>query len=124
MRCEECEERKFKAEQSISDNKKLVIIESPYAGDVWFNLNYARKCLSDSLARGESPIASHLLHTQVLNDCEPNERRQGIGAGLDWLKVAEKQVFYTDLGWSDGMRQARIEGERLGIEIEERKIFK
>lgn len=124
MRCEECEERKFKAAQSISDNKKLVIIESPYAGDVEFNLSYARKCLSDSLSRGESPIASHLLHTQVLNDCEPNERKQGIEAGLNWLSVAEKQVFYTDLGWSEGMKQARKEGERLGIEIEERRLYK
>lgn len=108
---------------NIARQKKLVVLESPYAGDVEFNLTYARKCLSDSLRRGESPIASHLLYTQVLNDLDPNERKQGVGAGLDWLKVAEKQVFYTDLGWSEGMKKAKRAGEEMGIEIEERKIF-
>lgn len=38
-----------------------VILESPYAGDVEKNIEYARLCLKDSLLRGESPIASHLL---------------------------------------------------------------
>src|SRR5690606_24498929 len=48
--------------------KPLVIIESPYSGDVERNTEYARSCLLDSLRRGEAPIASHLLHTQVLED--------------------------------------------------------
>ena len=40
----------------------LVIIESPYMGNVKSNVAYARKCMSDSLLRGESPFASHLLN--------------------------------------------------------------
>ena len=39
---------------------KLVILESPYAGDVEANVEYARACVRDSLSRGEAPIASHL----------------------------------------------------------------
>ena len=47
---------------------KLVIIESPFMGDKDLNIAYARKCLKHSLLKGESPIASHLLYPQVLND--------------------------------------------------------
>ena len=87
---------------------RLVIIESPYAGDVERNLRYARACLADSLARGESPLASHLLFTQpgVLDDTKPEERKRGIAAGFAWRGVADATVFYTDLGMSDGMAMA------------------
>lgn len=63
---------------------RRVIIESPYAGDVELNAQYARECLRDSLTRGEAPIASHLLYTQpgVLDDAVPRERALGIEAGL------------------------------------------
>jgi len=76
--------------------KPLVIIESPYSGDVVRNTEYARACLLDSLRRGEAPIASHLLHTQVLDDMRPDEREIGIEAGLAWYRVAEKCVVYED----------------------------
>ena len=42
---------------------RFVIIESPYAGNVEENEEYARKCLRDCLMRGEAPFASHLLYT-------------------------------------------------------------
>lgn len=84
---------------------RRVIIESPYAGDVARNIEYARQCLRDSLARGEAPIASHLLYTQpgVLRDEDPGERQWGINAGLAWGPVAEATVVYDDLGVSKGM---------------------
>ncbi|MBF4459498.1 hypothetical protein ITJ67_12165 [Pseudoclavibacter sp. VKM Ac-2867] len=83
----------------------LVVLESPYAGDVEANLIYARACVADSLARGEAPIASHLLYTQpgVLDDSDPAERALGIAAGQAWIGVASKLVVYTDLGISSGM---------------------
>lgn len=43
---------------------RLVILESPYAGNIEKNVAYARACVRDSLSRGEAPIASHLLYTQ------------------------------------------------------------
>ena len=55
-----------------------VIIESPYFGDVEKNLEYARRCLSDSLGREEAAFASHLLYTQVLNDEIQDERLLGM----------------------------------------------
>lgn len=84
---------------------KLVIIESPYAGDVEANVEYARRCVRDSLLRGEAPIASHLLYTQpgILDDDIAEERQQGIDAGLAWRRVAEASAVYTDRGISRGM---------------------
>ena len=93
---------------------KLVIIESPYAGDISRNVTYARRALMHSLYSGEAPIASHLLYTQegVLDDGVLDERELGIAAGLAWRKVAELSVFYADYGWSPGMRKARALLER------------
>lgn len=87
---------------------RLVVLESPYAGDIKRNLKYARACIRHSLSLGEAPIASHLLYTQpgILKDDVPEERKWGIAAGLAWLSVAHAHVFYIDLGWSNGMRAA------------------
>lgn len=74
---------------------RRVILESPYAGDVGANLAYARAALRDSLMRGETPVASHLLYTQtgVLDDSDPAERELGISAGLAWGKFSRPPWF-------------------------------
>lgn len=85
---------------------KLVVIESPFAGDVQANVAYAKQCVKDCLARGESPYASHLFFTQrgILDDEKPEERKLGIEAGLAWARAADAVVVYVDRGVSDGMR--------------------
>ena len=96
--------------------QQRVIIESPFSGksgfnDVQKNIKYARACVHDSLLRGESPYASHLLYTQpgVLDDDKPEERMRGIYAGESWRQVADVTAFYTDAGWSAGMLAALAE---------------
>ena len=107
---------------------RLVILESPYAGatqkEIDRNINYGRKCLRDSLLRGEAPIASHLLYTQdgVLRDEALDERNHGINAGLKWLKVACASVVYIDYGISSGMKHGIQAAEILDVPIEYRKI--
>ena len=86
---------------------KLVILESPYAGDVARNVEYAKRCALDCLKRGESPMVSHLLYTQMLDDTKPDERKLGIAAGLAWRDVADCSVFYVDYGWTPDMEAAR-----------------
>lgn len=104
---------------------RLVILESPYAGDVARNIEYARRCVRDSLARGEAPIASHLLYTQpgILNDDDTAERQWGIDAGLAWRRVAEASVVYTDLGISRGMEYGIAAAKAAGIPVEFRSIL-
>lgn len=88
--------------------KTLVIIESPYAGDIEENVTYARAAMRDSLRRGEAPIASHLLYTQpgILRDEMPEERKLGIEAGFEWWRKADLIAFYIDRGMSPGMNAA------------------
>lgn len=102
---------------------KLVVIESPFAGNIEHNLVYVRACAADCLRRGEAPYASHMLYTQpgVLDDNKPEERALGITAGFAWGAKADLRVFYVDLGWSSGMKKAltkyRIEGLRYTFRV-------
>ena len=102
----------------------LVILESPFAGDVKKNLEYARKCMRDCFMRGEYPFASHLIYTQegILDDDNPKERILGIGAGLSWGEHASKTVVYIDLGISEGMKQGIQLAKDYGREIEFRSL--
>src|SRR5262245_7405639 len=104
---------------------RLVIVESPYAGDVERNLNYVRACMRDCLLRGEAPFASHALYTQpgVLDDNTPHERALGIGAGLDWGEKAEATVVYEDLGITSGMRAGITRAMNVGRPIEYRRLY-
>ena len=103
---------------------RLVIIESPYAGDVETNVRYARAAVADCLRRGEAPIASRLLYTQpgILNDDIPAERALGIEAGLLWGAKAEATVVYTDLGLSGGMLQGIERAQAEGRPVEGRTL--
>lgn len=106
---------------------RLVILESPYAGNViqrWLNRRYARRCVRHSLSLGEAPIASHLLYTQpgILRDGVARERRWGIEAGLAWREVAQASVIYIDRGISPGMYLGIEAAERLGIPVERRSL--
>lgn len=103
---------------------RLVILESPYAGDVETNVTYARTCMRDSLSRGEAPIASHLLYTQpgVLRDWIASERQWGIDAGLAWRTAAEATVVYADNGISLGMMYGISKAEADGKPVEYRRI--
>ena len=104
---------------------KRVILESPFAGDVERNIEYARKCVRHSLILGEAPIVSHLLYTQdgILNDEIEEERKWGIDAGLVWKEVAQGHVFYIDYGISKGMKYAIDYASKNNIKIEYRKIL-
>ncbi len=103
---------------------RLVIVESPYAGDVEGNVKYARACVRDSLSRGEAPIASHLLYTQpgILDDDIPTERAWGIDAGLAWRDVAQASVVYTDRGITKGMQYGIDRAKEAGIPVELRSL--
>ena len=103
----------------------LVLLESPYAGDIEANLTYARACMRDCLLRGEFPFASHLLYTQegILDDTITSERTLGINAGFAWGLHASKTVIYLDFGISHGMSLGMIDASRSGRPIEYRVLY-
>ena len=105
---------------------KLVMIETPLRASgertMEMNLEYARKCMKDSLSRGEAPFAMHLLYTQVLDDLKCNEREQGLFCGFAWSRKADLVVLYTDHGISSGMQLAYDQACILGQAIEYRTL--
>ena len=103
---------------------KLVVIESPYAGDIEANVEYARECVRHSLSLGEAPIAFHLLHTQpgILRDGVKEERQWGMDAGHAWIKVAHIVAVYTDRGTSAGMKWGIGIAKKHNISIEYRSL--
>lgn len=103
---------------------RFVILESPYAGDVDANVEYARACMADCLSRGEAPFASHLLYTQpgVLDDQQPTEREAGIAAGLAIAERADATVVYIDRGMSRGMQAGIDDADQHGRPVEYRSL--
>ena len=107
---------------------KRVIIESPDAAANGHTVEeheaYARRCMADSLARGEAPFASHLLYTQpgVLQDEIPTEREIGIEAGQAWLEVADLVAAYVDFGISGGMRWGMTAAAEAGVKVVRRSL--
>lgn len=103
---------------------RLVVIESPYAGEVERNLRYLRAAMRDCLLRGEAPFASHALYTQqgVLDDFNRVERAHGIAAGFMWGQQAHATVVYSDLGVTDGMRAGIANAESFGRPVEYRSL--
>ena len=110
--------------EESSREMPLVLIESPFAGDVETNIKFARACMRDSLDRGEAPFAPHLLYTQeeILDDDIPEERNWGIGAGLAWGKRASKTIVYTNLGITGGMEIGIQRAIEEGRDVEYREL--
>ena len=104
--------------------RPIVVIESPFSGDVLQNVAYARACIADSLKRGEAPVASHLLYTQpgILDDNDPEERQQGMEAGWAFFQAASLVAVYTNNGMSSGMEAGIERAKALGLKVEHRSL--
>lgn len=101
---------------------KLVVIESPLAGDFARNIRYARLCVYDSIQYGEAPFASHLLYTQCLDDEDPEQRKRGMYAGFSWGARAALCAAYVDFGISGGMQSGIDRALGLGIPVVQRRL--
>lgn len=90
-------------------------VDNVRAAESSLHARYLAAALRDCVLRGETPYASHGLLTLpgVLRDDVPEERELGIRAGFAWREAAHGTVFYTDLGWSSGMRA----GEKHAIDL-------
>jgi hypothetical protein len=86
------------------------------------NLIYARLALLNSLLRGEAPLASHLLYTQVWSE-KPELRENGIRAGVEVHHVCGLVALYTDLGVSAGMKAAEDHAALIYAERGRRTIL-
>lgn len=113
--------------ETKSNNELIpVIMESPYAGDIINNVDYALKSAQQLINEGYAPIASHLLFTRdgILDDNIPVERTLGIEAGLAWKEHAEKTFMFVDNGISNGMKYGYQAAYKSGLDIELRSLYK
>jgi hypothetical protein len=112
-----------------------VVIESPFGtraedgsrctpDEIARNMRYLDRCIQHSLSLGEAPYASHGFFTSKgrLDDSKPEQRKQGIEAGLAWGAVAELVAIYADHGVTEGMTQGIIRHEQNGVEMSYRWI--
>lgn len=106
--------------------RPIVVIESPFAGNteherLAYRL-YAKRALLHSIVVGESPFASHMLYTQVLDDDKPEDRALGISAGLSFYDVAKICAVYSDYGISGGMHEGIKAARASGVLVDFRTI--
>lgn len=96
------------------------MIESPWQNGR--HKGYALDCLKDSLDRGEAPFASHLLYTQVLDDDDATQRKDGITTGHEFFRAAHFVAVYIDHGITDGMIQGMDAAQRAGRVLVFRRV--
>lgn len=95
---------------------KLVYICSPFAGDVESNVRFARAACLYAANQGCTPVAVHLLFTQILDDSIPAQRETGIRMGLRVLASCD-ELWICGSRISHGMSCELAEAERLGIPV-------
>lgn len=95
---------------------KLIYIASPYAGDVKENVKFARHACRCCIAEGHTPIAPHLLYTQMLDDGDPAQREIGLSLGRKLLEHADELWVCGDR-ISSGMAAEIAEAVELGIPV-------
>lgn len=84
---------------------------------------YLRRAMVDSISRGESPYASHLLLPQVLDEDDPEQRAIGMECGHAWLWGSEYVVAYVDgpggvtPGMLERMNLARANSIRIELRM-------
>jgi hypothetical protein len=112
----------------------VAMIESPYSGDIDRNIRYLALCSFDAgILHDECPYASHASMTQhprsknmFVSDYDKKwdvfTRDKAIHMSQRMRKRCDKTVFYIDLGWSNGMKEAIKYCEKNGLPYEERKI--
>jgi hypothetical protein len=89
------------------------IVESPFAGEIETNVEYAASVISELiLNHNKAPMASHLLYTRMLHDDDSQERLIGIDAGLEYGRHAEETIICVDRGISNGMKYGVINAEK------------
>ena len=76
--------------------KNLVYICSPYAGDVQENLCRARQFSRFAVFRNVIPVTPHLLYPQFLQDAEPSEREIGTECATALLALCDELWVFGD----------------------------
>jgi hypothetical protein len=116
-----------------STNGTMVMLETPYSGNVDRNLRYLMLCGFDAYARGEMPVATHAfmtthpaaLHYYVSDyakEWDVYSREEAIARGQVLRRRCDLTVVYADLGMSTGMKAAVHYCQQHGLPYEVRHL--
>ena len=94
-------------EQEKKNNKKIVFICSPFAGDIEGNTKRAKRYGRFAISKKVVPVIPHLMYPQFLYEDDPDERRLGIEMGLILLSKCHEI-------WVFGNRISKAWQKRLG----------
>lgn len=123
--------------KQMTDNRTtptVTMVESPYSGNIDRNVRYLLICHFDcAVVHREVPYSSHSYMTQhprakrfFVSDDEKKwdvlTRDQAIESSHIIRKRCDRTVFYTDLGWSTGMKAAKEFCQTNGLPFEERRV--
>ena len=114
----------FRKQSWESPAPMLVMYESPYAGDVEANLEYARRRCREILEIFPYfvIVAPHLYYPTILNDDDPSERERGLRACHTLRQVCGIVLFDVHNpgrpGYSSGMQRALQECGNVHIVCE------
>lgn len=99
-------------------NKKLVYVASPVSGDVENNLKQTAEYCRNVFDAGFIPVCPHLtfIPLQVLDENNPVERKIGMDAGLEMLKVCD-EVWAFGPTITEGMRKEIDVAQTLQIPV-------
>lgn len=98
------------------EEKRLVYICSPYAGNIEYNVSRARGYSRFVMSKGHIPLAPHLLFPQFLDDDDRQEREMGLSFALHLLKKSDGLwVFGSKV--TDGMAREIKRAKSLRIPI-------
>lgn len=94
----------------------LIYLSSPYRGDVKENTKLAQGFLRYAISKGHTPVAPHLLYTQILDDEKKEERALAMELNRDLIsRVDELWVLAGKI--SEGMAFEIVEANRVGTPI-------
>lgn len=104
-------------QQIKKENKPVVFISSPFAGNTEENIERAKKYGRFAVSKGVVPIIPHLMYPQFLVDDNPEERQLGIEMGIILLtKCKALWVFGKEI--SKGMALEINKAKKCNIPIE------
>lgn len=81
------------------------------------NIEYAQALTRRALKAGLAPITPHLYITQCLDEKKPQERAQGLAAGLELLKGCDFMIVGDKYGISEGMYREIETAKALRIPV-------
>lgn len=98
-----------------------VYVCSPYrakdGAELDRNIEYAQALTRRALKAGLAPITPHLYITQCLDEKKPQERAQGLAAGMELLKGCDFMIVGDKYGISEGMYREIETAKALRIPV-------